>query len=134
MLVEGMLPIFRDEEREVITLIKAFYLNKGETVYMGIETPDTDLESKLPFIRVGRVGGAPARGAEHTDRPVVDIDVFASTRAVAKRIALECQALLMATPHPIDRCNVLIGPQKLPWVEGFPIVRLFASYHLDLRR
>lgn len=136
MLVEGMLPIFRDEEKEVLDLVEAYFAGKdpAEVVYTGIETPDEALEASLPFIRVGRVGGATARGAEHTDRPVVDVDVMASTRADAKRISLEVQALLLSRPHPIDKCTVLIGPQKVPWVEGIPIRRMFASYHLDLRR
>lgn len=134
MLYEGILPVFRDEEAEILNLIKAYYAAKSKTIYTGIETPDTDLQSKLPFIRVGRVGGAPARGAEHTDRPVVDVDVFASTRAEAKLMSNEILQLLISAPHPIDVCNVLIGPQKLPWVEGIPIRRMFASYHLDLRR
>jgi hypothetical protein len=134
VLYEGILPVFRDEEMVVINLVKAYYLSKGKTVYTGIETPDTGLETKLPFIRIGRVGGAPARGAEHTDRPVVDVDVFSSKRSEAKLMSNEILQLLISAPHPIDNCNVLIGPQKLPWVEGIPIVRLFASYHLDLRR
>jgi hypothetical protein len=134
VLIEGILPVFRDEEMEVINLIKAYYAAKSQTVYTGIETPDTDLQTKLPFIRVGRVGGAPARGSEHTDRPVVDVDVFSSTRAEAKLMSNEILQLLLSAPHPIDNCNVLIGPQKLPWVEGIPIRRMFASYHLDLRR
>lgn len=134
MLFDGILPVFRDEEMEVISLVKAYYAAKSKTVYTGIETPDTGLESKLPFIRIGRVGGAPARGSEHTDRPVVDVDVFANTRAEAKLMANEILQLLISAPHPIDHCNVLIAPQKIPWVEGIPIRRMFASYHLDLRR
>lgn len=134
MQYDGMLPVFRDEEAVVMDLIEAYYAAKPETVYTGIETPDEDTEIKLPFIRVGRVGGATARGAEHTDRPVVDVDVLAATRADGKRISNEIQQLLLSTPHPIDRCGVLIGPQKIPWVEGIPVRRYFASYHLDLRR
>jgi hypothetical protein len=60
--------------------------------------------------------------------------VFSSTRAEAKLMSNEILQLLLSAPHPIDNCNVLIGPQKLPWVEGIPIRRMFASYHLDLRR
>jgi hypothetical protein len=134
VLYDGILPVFKDEEMEVINLVKAYYASRSKTVYTGIETPDEDLASKLPFIRIGRVGGAPARGAEHTDRPVIDVDVFASTRAEAKLMSNEILQFLLSSPHPIDNCNVLIGPQKLPWVEGIPIRRMFASYHLDLRR
>jgi hypothetical protein len=137
MLYDGILPIFRDEELEVINILKAYFAGKTvpETLHYGTETPsDEALEGVLPFVRIGRVGGAPARGAEHTDRPVIDVDVLAATRAAAKRISNEIEQLLISKPHPIDNCNVLIGPQKIPWVEGIPIRRYFASYHLDLRR
>ena len=133
-LYDGILPVYRDEEMEIINLIKAYYAAKSKTIYIGIETPDEDLSTKLPFIRIGRVGGAPARGEEHTDRPVIDVDVFAATRSEAKTISNEILQLLLSAPHPLDYCYVLIGPQKLPWVEGIPIRRMFASYHAGLRR
>lgn len=134
-LVDKILPVYRDEEAEVLDLIERHYATLEQTIHTGDQTPNDDaLESVLPFIRVGRVGGAPRRGSEHTDRPVVDVDVFSMTRAEAKRIALEIQQLLMSAPRPIDACNVLMGPQRVPWVEGSPIRRMYASYHLALRR
>jgi len=134
MLVEGILPPFRDEEAVAMDAIERYFQLLGETVHLGDQTPDEGLESRLPFIRVGRTGGAPIRGGEHTDRPVVDVDVLAGSRAEAKRIANLIEQLLMSTPHPIDHCNVLMGPQRIPWVEGSPIRRMYASYHLSLRR
>jgi hypothetical protein len=134
MLTDRILPVFRDEEAEILALIKAYYAAKSEIVFAGDQTPDKDLESKLPFIRVGRTGGAPIRGSEHTDRPVIDIDVLASTRAQAKRIAQEIEQLLLSAPHPLDNVNVLMSPQRVPWVEGVPIRRMYASYQASLRR
>lgn len=135
MLVDGILPIFRDEESEVLDLIEAYFAGKGRTVYTGLETPDTALETRVPYIRVGRTGGAPVRGSEHTDRPVLDVDVITyDDRAGAKQIAKEIEQLLMSAPRPLDRVNVLMSPQKVPWVEGSKFRRYYASYQLSLRR
>ncbi len=136
MLPDKILPVFRDEEAAVLDQIEAYYkTEKPRTIHTGDQTPgDDDLEDVLPFVRVGRTGGAPIRGSEHTDRPVIDVDVFAKTRAEAKMIAREIEQLLMASRHPIDDCNVLMSPQRVPWVEGVPIRRFYASYQLSLRR
>ena len=134
LLPDRILPVYRDEELVVLEQIQAYFFSKGRTVYTGDQVPDDNLESQLPFIRVGRTGGAPIQGAEHTDRPVVDVDVLAETRAEAKQIAKEIEQLLLSRPHPIDKANVLMSPQRVPWVEGIPIRRFYASYHLSLRR
>lgn len=135
-MIDGILPIFRDEEAVVLDQIEAYYRDENpRTVYTGDQTPnDDDLVDVLPFIRIGRVGGAPRRGDEHTDRPVIDVDVLAKTRAEAKQIAKEIEQLLLAARHPIDTCNVLMSAQRVPWVEGVPIRRFYASYQLGLRR
>lgn len=134
LLPDRILPVYRDEEAVVLDAIETYFSTIGTTVYTGDQVPDNSLETQLPFIRVGRTGGAPIQGAEHTDRPVVDIDVLASTRAEAKLIAKQVEQLLLSRPHPIDKCNVLMSPQRVPWVEGVPIRRMYASYHLSLRR
>ena len=134
LLPDKILPVFRDEEAIVLDQIDA-YFGWEPGVHSGDQTPgDEALENALPFVRVGRVGGAPIRGSEHTDRPVIDIDVFASTRGEAKRIAKEIEQLLMARRKPLDDVNVLMSPQRVPWVEGVPIVRFYASYQASLRR
>lgn len=137
MFTDKMQPNFRDEERVVLDIIGEWYNPAGypPVVYTGTETKaGKEFERSLPFVRVGRTGGAPRRGEEHTDAPVVDIDVLATTRAEAKDIAATIQQLLLSRPHPIDTCNVLMAPQKVEWQEGSPIRRFYASYHLALRR
>ena len=137
MLHDGMLPAFRDAEDVVLDLLEGFFNPAGydRVVWMDTETFDGDrFEHSLPFIRVGRTGGAPRRGDEHTDAPVIDIDVLATTRREAKQIADTIQQLLVSTPYPIDVCNVLMSPQKVGWQEGSPLRRFYASYHLALRR
>jgi hypothetical protein len=136
--VTEILPVYRDEEEVVLDQIEAYYTGR-RFVELGDQTPDDEsllsvLARVEAFIRVGRTGGAPIRGATHTDRPVIDIDVLSNTRAVAKQVAKEIEQLLMAERHPIDSCNVLMGPQRVPWVEGSPVVRMYASYQLSLRR
>lgn len=133
-LYEGILPEYRDEEIVVLDQIDALFAWEPG-VHSGDQTPaDEDLEKALPFVRAGRAGGAPIRGEEHTDRPVIDIDVFASTRAEAKSMANRIEQMMLAAQHPIDDVNVLMGPQRVPWVEGVPIVRMYASYQVSLRR
>jgi hypothetical protein len=136
MHYDKILPPYRDVEAEVLDLIEAYFAGRGETVYTGDQTPaDARLDKSLPFIRVGRTGGAPIRGDEHTDRAVVDIDVLAGRRSDALRISKLIEQLLMSRPKPIDDCNVLMSAQRVPWVEGVStIVRMYASYQLSFRR
>jgi len=137
--VTEILPVYRDEEAVVMDAIEAFYAGR-RTIELGDQTPDDEplgavLARAEAFVRVGRTGGAPIRGGEHTDRPVVDIDVMTQgSSRLAKLIANEIEQLLLSRPHPIDDCNVLMGPQRVPWVEGTPIVRMYASYQLSFRR
>jgi len=134
MLYDGMLPPFRDVEDEVLDLLEAFFNPEGydRVVYMDTETYEGErFHQSLPFIRVGRTGG-PSR--QHSDAPVVDIDVLAMTRREARDIAVTVMSLLESTPHPIDTCSVLMAPQKVKWQEGSPVRRFYASYHLALRR
>jgi hypothetical protein len=126
---------FRDETQAVLNIIKAYFAAAGpqqRTIYTGDRTPTT-FEGKLPFIRADRVGGATRDRV--SDRPVVDVDVYASTRSDAKAIAQLVEQLLMSAPHPIDNCAVLMAPQRVEWAEGTgDIRRFYASYHLSLRR
>jgi len=134
MYPDKILPPFRDVEAIVLDQIDALFEWTAGT-HSGDQTPgDDDLDHILPFVRVGRTGGAPIRGSEHTDRAVLDVDVFASTRAEAFQIAKRVEQLLMARRAPLDDVNVLMSPQRVPWVEGVPIVRLYASYQVSTRR
>jgi hypothetical protein len=132
-VTQAILPPFRDEEAEVLDLITAYFAGLNIEIWADTETPDGDkIQHRLPFVRVGRVGGAP--DTRWDDRPVVDIDVLARTRGEAKQISGQILQLLVSTPHPIDFCNVLMAPQKVEWQEGSPIRRMYASYHLSMRR
>lgn len=135
MNVQTIQPPFRDEEAELLALLKEYLPSAwAAPLFYGDQTPETGFENRLPFVRLGRVGGAARPGSEHTDRPVVDVDVYAKTRGDAKRIAQLIEQFLLSCPHPIDSCNVLMAPQRVEWVEGVPVRRFYASYHLGLRR
>lgn len=142
MLFDGILPIFRDEEDEVMDLLESYFSDEllgNRSIAVGTETPD-NLPAALvgveAFVRIGRVGGASVRGDEHTDRPVVDVDVLGMRRRNAKDIAKMIEQFLHSKPHPIDSCSTLIAPQKVEWAEATEpgVKRYYASYHLNLRR
>lgn len=107
--------------------------------WVDIEHPP-ELENKLRsdwdyFVRVSRVGGATPDRV--TDRPVLDVDVMSTSRRTARTVAARIEQFLLSAPHPIDRCNVLMAPQMVPWIsrDAETVVRRFyASYHLSLRR
>jgi GrpB-like predicted nucleotidyltransferase (UPF0157 family) len=87
------------------------------------------------FVRVSRVGGASPDGV--TDRPVIDIDVLSTSRNTARNVAVRIEQFFLTRPHPIDRCNILMAPQMVPWVSRdaeTTVRRFYASYHLSMRR
>lgn len=127
---EEMQESFRDETAAVLGVIEGYFATR-RVIHTGDETP-TSFTNVLPFVRADRVGGASRDGV--TDRPVVDVDVYASTRREAKEIAQLIEQLLLSRPSPIDSCTVLMAPQRVKWVEDSPIRRFYASYHLGLRR
>lgn len=139
MLYDGILPIFRDEEDEVLLLLQTYFADPDIdlTIALGTETPD-DLPAVLAgvdaFVRIGRVGGATQDSV--SDRPVIDVDVLGVVRRKTKDTAKMVEQFLASKPHPIDSCNVLIAPQKVEWAEQTErnVKRYFASYHLNLRR
>ena len=75
--------------------------------------------------------------------PVVDIDVYAPTRARAKMVASAVQMVLLCYPwsvglgsgehYVIDSVTCDIAPRKMPW-DDESIRRQGAQYTLSLRR
>lgn len=96
------------------------------------ETPD-DLLERLPFLRCRKVDGDRDR---LFDRPIVEIDVFGLTRAVAQPLSEVVFEFLLRVPSPsqaIDRTYCNPSPRELPWGDG-RIRRWSATYAFDLRR
>lgn len=102
-------------------------------VFAGAETP-ADLETRLPVIRIERLGGFDDRFAGH---PRVAVDVFAATADEARTLANSVRDALLFLRGPVNgavirdvRCDS--GPTRQPWVnEG--VHRRGASYTVSLR-
>ena len=94
-----------------------------------------DLNDRLPFIAVNRVGG-PDDGV--TDTAVMDIDVFTPDyrgHALAETI----RQRLQAGPHrteagQIDRVTTDVAPREIPWTDGSTTRRWNATYRMSARR
>jgi len=80
-------------DAEAVTLRRLAPLVGGLS-HVGNSTP-ADLQSRLPFHRVTRVGGADDR---LTDFPAVDVDTYAATRSEARRAAEQARDLLTSGP------------------------------------
>lgn len=98
----------------------------------GAETP-ADLESRLPFIRVERIGGADER---FTDHPRIALDVFASTADEARTASRHAHEALMFLHGPVGwsvvravRCDA--GPSRQPWANP-AVHRRGATYTVSL--
>ncbi len=88
----------------------------GADTNVGPEVPD-DLATRAWFIRTRRIDGG---NDEFNDFPVMEVDVFAPTYAVAEPLARDVREWLMrrrASPL-IDRIDCPTGPHELPWGDG----------------
>lgn len=98
--------------------------------------PVKKLAGQLPFVRVRRLGGGDDL---RTDRPRVDVEVAASTRAEAMRIALAVQQRLTSGPLVVpgiglmDRARTEMGPNEV--TDTDPHTRhVVATYECHTRR
>ncbi len=99
----------------------------------GVETP-TDLNDRLPFVRVVRTSGPSGRTSD-TSR--IDVDVFAVSYLAAEQLAERIRQYLTGPPPGpvlLDRVDCLIGPRELPWDEDGLVRRWGAEYEAVTRR
>ncbi|MFI9123883.1 hypothetical protein ACIGW0_31580 [Streptomyces bikiniensis] len=99
----------------------------------GAETPP-DLEDRLPFVRVERLGGPDNRFRQH---PTVAVDVFAATADEARATSRDVQKALLALRGEVRgavisdvRCDS--GPSPQPWAND-EVHRRGALYTVTLR-
>ncbi|WP_369147042.1 hypothetical protein [Streptomyces sp. R44] len=99
----------------------------------GAETPP-DLEERLPFIRVERLGGSDGRFRQH---PRVAVDVFAATADEARSTSSAVRDALLFLRGEVRgavvsdvRCDS--GPSRQPWANT-EIHRRGATYTVTLR-
>lgn len=106
------------------------------------EYPGADLKTRIgdyAYVSIEVVDGNADR---FESEPVVDVDVFALTRAKAKSVAAAIMLLFVRYPETvqvagghftIDRASCLRSPVKLPWDDD-TIKRQSATYQLSVRR
>lgn len=97
----------------------------------GLVTPG-DLEDRLPFGRVRRVGGADTD--PFTDAARVAVDVFSLTYAEGAPLAEDVRQRLRTAPDPFDRVFTVTAPIEVPWADGSAVRRWTATYGITLRR
>lgn len=111
------------------------WLQARFTISARTELPD-NLEAVVPLIQVVRVSGA---STEITiDRPILDIDVYHSTRPLAKALAYEIHdAVIYALPGAqiltgsVLTTGVVVGPAWRPY-DNTKIRRVGASYEVSI--
>lgn len=126
MAVRGRFP-----DIEVVLVLLLQDLAGGEQ-FCDTETP-ADLEQLPQFIRVQKSDGD--RDVNY-DRPIVEIDCFGPSRAVAQPLSEDVFERLMSRPSPspvIDMTYCSPAPRMLPW-PGDRVRRWSATYAFDLRR
>ncbi|MCO6011415.1 hypothetical protein NE236_41345 [Actinoallomurus purpureus] len=126
---------FPDVERAVMDLLADLVTDPAD---VGTRIP-ADLQTRLgagrKVIRVRCIGGDDDR---FTDYPRVDVEVYASTRAVAMPLAETIRQRLISRPRQtafgvIDRATTEVRPQEISYDD--PDVRMVtATYRMSLRR
>ena len=134
---------FADVELALLRWAAAGFATEGlPQSNLGTERPLNLQELIAPegnwFFRVERIGG---RDDGVTDRAIVDVEVFALTRAVAYTRAEDVRARLLQSPHRVDGPRVVIlddvfterAPTRLP-AEDENLNRYTATYRISARR
>lgn len=98
------------------------------------ETPST-LDSNLPFIRVGRIGG---NDNFFTDSGRMDVDTYAEKRTQASLLSRQIRQRLgkgaiVLSSCVIDTVTVDVSPNEVPWGNS-KISYFTASYRITARR
>lgn len=119
---------FPDVQRALVTILGPLVDGRA-----GAETP-SDLESRMPFIRVIRTGGPSDRV---NDYATVEVDCFAGTYTAAELLAEQVRQLLTGPPLRagaaiLDRISCESAPTELPWAPG--VRRFGATYVVVSRR
>ena len=120
--------------------IEEFLVVYLQSVSPGNVAVDMPTLPTLPFVLIGRVAGGDDR---ITDRPIVDIHVFHSTRALSSTAATQMFELMHAlTPQiavaitagtvRIDRCITLHGPSYLQY-EDENLKRYVSRFEIESR-
>lgn len=111
----------------------------GGVEHVGSETPN-DLQQRLPFARVTRIGGG---DDGVTDTAELDVDVYGTRRTATWMLAEAVRERLLAGPHALtvdgiavvcDRVSTITGPFQPPGGDDDTVRRFAASYSARFRR
>ena len=73
----------------------------------------------------------------YTRQALVDIDIFATTRAVAYALGEQTRGLMLSLRRlggvTIDRTLTVSGPKRVPW-DNTNLRRVLATYRISTRR
>ncbi len=126
-------PIARDFPNIERLLVVLFETDLGGAEHTGTETPD-DLESRLPFLRVTRIGGS---RTHQIDYPVVDLDLFDVDEAAGapRASAIANRLLTKPAPHPsIDYVSCDPAFRELPWGDSETVRHWGATFFIETRK
>ncbi len=103
--------------------------------HTGLATPD-DLEARLPFARVVRVGGPTGVVDDH---PQLEVDFFGlrydATMLLARRAVDLLTGAGRRPPTPLlDRVTCEIGPRPMQWASTAGVRRIQVTFEATLRR
>jgi len=111
----------------------------GSVYRVGTSLP-SGLDVTLPYVRVDRVGG---RQEKLLETPVLDLDVFHSSRPLAVSLSETISTFLLGYPHAVvlpggrkvilDIIEQVSPPVEVPWDDS-NIRRFLSSYQITVRR
>lgn len=125
---------FPDIEKALVEgLPPLLVVSGGGTVRAGTTLP-SDLDAKLPFLRVTLVDDP---DDAFTRQALVDIDIFAASRAVAYALGEQTRGLMLSLRRlggvTIDQTLTVSGPKRVPW-DNTNLRRVLATYRISTRR
>lgn len=132
---------YPDIENVLIDVLEAYWpteLGPDPVRRVDTETPEDLQQLAVGGEVVVRITKVTGRDNGVTDYSVVDIDVFADSRAPAYAWASEIRSRLTGSPHRvgtvvIDRVVTEESPRRLPWADE-NIHRYGGTYRVSARR
>lgn len=129
-----ILPPFPDVEDQLMKGLRIF-LGNDVVVRNTADDLTATIAAGKRLVRVTRMGG---QRSSFEDRPLLEIDSFAGSRALGYALSEQIDQFMLATPIRlgaaiIDTVSVSVAPRRVPW-DNDNIRRHSASYRATLRR
>ena len=126
-------PVVRDFPNIEHLLAGLFAASLGGAEHVGSMTPE-DLEQRLPYLRVVRLGGP---RTQLFDYPVVDVDLFDvdEQTGAPRASAIANRLLSKPPPHPsLDVVGCDPAFRELPWGDNENVRRWGATFFFETRQ